>query len=400
MIAGAVLTALPPKPMLMAVVLLLFNSICISMIIPILALFIVEGLGAAPWQIGLYSGTVMPLTLLTNRWAGEKLDEGMPARYLILLAVLSFIALSLILSQVRSFAVFLALAIPLMSLANIGSGTTFAYGRLQADRLGLNTNMMNSWLRTSVSFAWMIGPALSFTIIASFGFMSAFLTAATLGFAWLLVWHLTVPASFRSHRKNTDASNSTSINWGLLFAGTVCLFFVVTNSLFISVMPLYFIKEIHLPEYAPGLALSVKCAFEVIVIFISAKLAEKLGFRKILCISALLAVSSMLLFTRVSTLESMIAIAVLEGIYYGLFAGVSVTFVQSFAPDRPGRATAVYMNSLFLGGMIGSVSMGFIADAINYRAVLYFGAATATAAFALLMITGLISKQLKRTAAK
>ena len=75
----------------------------------------------------------------------------------------------------------------------------------------------------------------------------------------------------------------------------------------------------------------------------------------------------------------------------GLFAGVSISFVQSFAPDRPGRATAVYMNSLFLGGMIGSVSMGIIASATDFRTVLYVAACSSVVALIVLMATRTIS---------
>lgn len=54
---------------------------------------------------------------------------------------------------------------------------------------------------------------------------------------------------------------------------------------------------------------------------------------------------------------------------------------------RPGRATAVYMNSLFLGGMIGSVSMGFIASAADFKTVLFVAAGASLAAFTILLAT-------------
>ena len=104
-------------------------------------------------------------------------------------------------------------------------------------------------------------------------------------------------------------------------------------------------------------------------------------------LAACLAAVSMVLFAQVTALWQVLAIAVLEGTYYGLFAGVAISFVQSFAPDRPGRATAVYMNSLFLGGMIGSISMGFIASAASFQTVLYTAALSATAALAVLLAT-------------
>jgi SET family sugar efflux transporter-like MFS transporter len=45
------------------------------------------------------------------------------------------------------------------------------------------------------------------------------------------------------------------------------------------------------------------------------------------------------------------------------------------------------MNSLFLGGMIGSVSMGVIASATSFQTVLYTAAFSAAAALFVLVAT-------------
>ena len=104
-------------------------------------------------------------------------------------------------------------------------------------------------------------------------------------------------------------------------------------------------------------------------------------------IAAILAPTSMILFAQVTEFWHVMAASVIEGTYYGLFAGVSISFVQSFAPDRPGRATAVYMNSLFLGGMIGSISMGIIASVTDFKTVLYVAAGSSVVALLILFAT-------------
>ena len=90
---------------------------------------------------------------------------------------------------------------------------------------------------------------------------------------------------------------------------------------------------------------------------------------------------------RVETVTHMIVVAALEGFYYGLFAGVGITFVQSFAGGRMGRATSMYVNSLFLGGAIGGVSMGFIASGFDYRTVIWVSAGFAFCALVMLFAT-------------
>ncbi len=367
--------------------LLLTNSICVSTLIPMMGYFIVEGLGQEPWQIGLYTGLVLPLTLVANRWNGERLDHGAPVRKLLLISVSAYLLLTAILTQTGNFYLLIGAVAPLMSLANMGSGTIFTFGRLYATKNELPVTKVNSWLRMAVSLAWMIGPALAFGLAAAFGFKTAFTVSFCFGVFYLVLWHFVIPADFRAPIKETNEKSKDPINWGLLVAALTCLGFVVTNSLFVSAMPLYFVQERGLPGSTPGLALSVKCLVEVFVIFGSVRLAEAFGIRPVLILAAGLGATSMMLFSHATSLWQVLAISGLEGIYYGLFAGLSITFVQSFSPDKPGRATAVYMNSLFLGGMIGSVSMGFIASASSFETVIYVAAASSGMAILILLAT-------------
>ncbi|MHA7775614.1 MFS transporter [Roseibium sp. M-1] len=376
-----------PRQALLILLLQFFNSLGVSALVPMMSYFIVEGLGAAPWQVGLYTGLAMPLTLAANRWTGERLDHGFPVRRMMLISVCAYAAVTLVLTQVTSLLMLILLVAPLMGLNNTGPATIFTFGRLYAEREGLDIARYNSWLRMTVSLAWMIGPAVSFSLVATSGFTTAYLSAFGIGVCYLLLWYMIVPADFRSMRERKTSGARDPINWRLAVAGATCLGFVVTNSLFVSVMPLFFVKETGLPGATPGLALSVKCLLEVFVIFGSVRLAERIGTRQVLMLAACLAAVSMVLFAQVTALWQVLAVAVLEGAYYGLFAGVAISFVQSFAPDRPGRATAVYMNSLLLGGMIGSVSMGFIASAADFRTVLYVAAGSSLAALVTLLAT-------------
>ena len=101
------------------------KSLGASSLIPLMSFFIVEGLGSAPWQVGLYTGLVMPLTLIANRWAGERLDHGFRVKRLLLISICAFILLTALLTQVSNLLMLVLLVAPLMGLANMGSGTDF-----------------------------------------------------------------------------------------------------------------------------------------------------------------------------------------------------------------------------------------------------------------------------------
>ncbi|MCV0425658.1 MAG: MFS transporter [Roseibium sp.] len=376
-----------PRQVVLILVLQFTNSLGASALVPMMSFFIVEGLNSEPWQVGLYTGLLMPLTLAANRWAGERLDHGFLVKRLLLISIFAFITATALLTQISNLMMLILLIAPLMSLSNMGTGTIFTFCRVYSEKNELDVTKINSWLRMTVSLAWMIGPAASFTLVAQFGFSIAFATAFGVGLVYLLLGSVVIPRDFRSIRKPKSNDEDSPINWGLMIAGLICLGFVITNTLFVSAMPLFFVQETGLPGSTPGLSLSVKCLVEIFVIFGSVYLAERIGIRQVLLIASCLAAISMYLFAQVTEVWHVIAISVLEGTYYGLFAGVSISFVQSFAPDRPGRATAVYVNSLFLGGMIGSVSMGFIASATDFKTVLYVAACSSIAALVVVLAT-------------
>lgn len=101
-----------PRQALLILLLQFTNSLGVSALVPLMSFFIVEGLGAEPWQVGLYSGLVMPLTLAVNRWAGERLDNRFPVKSLLVVSVVAYITLAALLTQISSLAMLLVLIAP------------------------------------------------------------------------------------------------------------------------------------------------------------------------------------------------------------------------------------------------------------------------------------------------
>lgn len=369
------------------VCLLCFGTACLSSLIPAMGFFIVEGLNEPAWKIGLYTGLATPLTMVVNRQFGRMIDNRVPIRWLLGAAVAGYTLFASILALGPSFAVLVLCGAPLMALANSASATTFSYGRLYAVESALSVPRYNSLLRSSTSFAWMLAPAASFMLIAQFGFQRTYLISAILGVLWLVMWHFTVPPNYRAPERRETGPATVGFDWALWLAVLACTLFALGNVLFTAALPIYTIKEIGLPGSTPGLMLTAKCLVEVIAIFTAPRLVQMTGSRPILLIAAALAVGVFLMMSQIETQPGAIGTALLEGLYYGLFAGVSITYIQDFIPTQPGRATAIYMNCLFMGSMIGSVSMGFIASAFDFQMVVFAAAGVAALSFVVLIFT-------------
>jgi len=173
----------------------------------------------------------------------------------------------------------------------------------------------------------------------------------------------------------------------LWLAATVCFFFALAHTLCAASLPLYYIRDVDLPTYAPGVSLAIKCFVEVVSMSLSPWLMKRVGQRHALYLASLVGILAFGVLYNASSLTWMVAGASLEGLYYGTFAAVGMTFVQGFARGRIGRATALYMNSLFLGSMAGTTGMGVVASVYGFRAVIMAATLSMIAAGAMLFLT-------------
>ena len=175
------------------------------------------------------------------------------------------------------------------------------------------------------------------------------------------LWAIAIPKEFRHVADEGSQSNrSGDVSPKLRVAAVACVCFAATNVLFTASMPIYLIDEVGLPAFAPGMSFAIKCLVEIPVIYWAAQLATRWGDRSVL-----------MLMTTVNSVLLLAAYAAMEGVYYGLFAGTMVGFMQSFADGRMGRATSIYVSSLFVGGMLGSISVGAVAGVYGFKGSIY-----------------------------
>ncbi len=334
-----------------------------------MGLFIVEGLGEPPWKMGIYAAIHVVFTLLANRYYGRRIDGGIRLKGLLILSILAFTVSMIVISQQPPYLFLTTVIAFLMGISAASLSGMYAFGRLFAEQTGRDPVKFNSWLRMQTSLGWMIGPALTLSVYGWVGFSATYKLSALFGVIWLCLCFLTVPTAFRSHRKQMEKTGEDSrYSLQLMIACVPVLAISICNSAFLSAMPLFFTSELGLPPSTAGLALSVKCLVEVPVIYACAHLALRWGDKKVFLAAALLAVIFFSLIFHVSSVSQVLILGVLDGTYYGLFAGISISFVQKYAVERPGMATAYYVNALFVGGLVGNLMTGAIASVYSFQA--------------------------------
>lgn len=341
--------------------LLLTTSLCSSMIIPFMGFFIVEGLGREPWSISLYAGLAMLLTVFANRMFSKRLDRGETAFPLIGIAAIGYVVANLSLVVVPSFVTLITVAVIGFGLSSSATSTLYSLGHGVAKTAGLRPETFNSFMRATTSTAWMMGPALSFSVAGRFSPETVFQVAFCLGVIWLVLWYQVVSRDARIRSKSEAQNDLTPPPRELLLAATVCFCISLGHSLTFTALPLFYVKELNLPTYAPGLAFTMKTLVEIFAILSTPWLIVKFGLRPMLMGIALISAATIQYLHTVTSLAEMLIGAAFEGFYYGLYASVGLSFVQSFAGGQLARATAIYWNTLILSGLIAGPLAGLVA---------------------------------------
>lgn len=368
-----------------ALALLLTGVICNAAIVPYMGVYIVETLGRDPWMIGLYAMITLTLTLFVNRQYGEWIDAGHAIAPLVGASIVAFGLAVISILIFPSYWVLICFASPCFAVSNASVSTMYSFGRLLAERQGLNIARYNSYLRAMTSLGWMLAPAASFYIASVSGDFAAFWLALILCGVWALIWWIVMPKGFASEAapKPRDMSPEP-LNTELWLAASICLAFALAHSMAMSALPLFYIREAGLPAYAPGISLSIKTGVEIVAILMAPAIMSRLGARNALRAAALLAILAFFILARVATMPQLWLGAALEGLYYGLFAAVGLSYLQDFAKGRMARATSLYMNSLFLGGLISAPLMGLTAQFVSFGMAVQLAALWAVLAFAML----------------
>ncbi len=376
-----------PARRLAPFLLLLFTStLANSAIVPFMPFFLIDGLGQPPWMLSIYAGLAVSLTVVLNRLFARRIDGGARVFPILGMALAGFALASVSLALSPTLPIVLSLGVLGYGLSATSISAMFATGGHMAERHGIARATFNAWMRATTSTAWMIGPALSFSLSGQFGPDIVFQIACALAVVWVLVWRLGLPRDITAPAPSKPPAHVASAPLDLWLAAAFIFCLSIAHGLTFTALPLFFVQEVSLPDFAPGAAFSVKTFVEVIAIFSTSFLIARFGLRAPLMACTLLAVVAILVLASVETLPQMAVGSALEGLYYGLFASLGISYIQSFAQDRPAQATAIYWNTLMLSGLLAAPAVGLVAQLTDFRTVILIAAGVAALAVPILAL--------------
>jgi SET family sugar efflux transporter-like MFS transporter len=375
---------------LIAGVLLL--GIADSMIGPYLVLFGADEANLSPFQVGVFVSLVAVSGLVVSTWLGRRYDRS-ATRWPAVVTVVAPAVGYLVLTVTTDYALLLLVAVGFLGAGMAAFPQLFSLARTHL-ATGRAAARGNPVLRSVWSLAWAIGPLLGAVVLAWHGYRGLLLVTAA---AFVLV--LVPLASLgRTGSAPGDAapaptaptSTPGSRRWTrplLLAVGSYTLFHTAMLSGSVA-LPLYVTRTLDLADSDVGLLFSV-CAFvEVPAALGLLLLPARMRKRPLILAGMLLFVAYFVMVAASSTLAALVATQVARGVAIAVVGALGITYVQDLLPTAPGRATALFANTLTTGSLISGVLAGAVAQTLGYQAALLLCGGLAALGAALLAVSG------------
>ncbi len=346
-----------------------FGAFSIAFVIPLLSTYIIEELQEPAFNLALVIGGFSVVSLATNRIFGGLIDGGNRVKPLLLINICAFTVHALIQLTAPSYLSLIIFGIPLIGISAGALSTMYSTGRLIAEQTGREPGTFNLHMRICLSLGWVFGPPAAFLLYGTYGFQEIHLAAAISAFIWLTLCLLFIPATLKTHIKKhaQESSTADTVPMMLLIACVPVFALSAANSVFFSAGPVYFIKEMGLSVSVPGWAFATKSLFEVIIIYFAIKPTQRIGERNMMLLSGLGAMLFFATITSANSVEQVLMLCIIEGMYYGICASVGITFIQNYARHKPGIATSYFVNAIFVGGLAGNVLTGLVASYTTFQ---------------------------------
>lgn len=360
---------------------------------PLIPTFMVEGLGMEPMYIGVFMVTTALAGIVYSQFVGQLSDRGVNDRLLYQISMMGSLLFALSLMVLDEFWQLLLVGTVFLSMARTSLSQTLTMIRKYAEKSDLNTTTLNAQMRSSISGVWIIGPPIAFGLAGSFGFHASFLVAAGLAVFIMIYAHFYLPDTTSERRSNQESKDTASIPgiFWLLAVITFCAF--SANFIYITSIPLYLVQELGADVSISGLLLGLTAGLEIPFMLLAARYCARVGVARMLrwgFISGFIFYSGL---QWVDSIAGVFMLTIFNGIFFGIFAGLSVSLFQDALPDRPGVASAFYSNSMTIASMAGGSIAGILAQLVDFKFALLGSLIAISFAFIGMLIYGYLQNK-------
>jgi len=164
-------------------------------------------------------------------------------------------------------------------------------------------------------------------------------------------------------RKQASGQSETKDDWvGFMKVTSINFMRSIIGNGLIVFIPLYWIAVLHQPVRLATIMLTLFSGFGAIATFFGGRIADKIGFKRMIVISYVLAAPLLLIFVLTSNLILATVLVVLVSICQSAAYSPIIALGQSYLPSRLGLASGISLGVVVSVGGMTSPLIGLVGD--------------------------------------
>lgn len=354
--------------------LLFLYAISASLVVPGLALFAKNDLGATTFEVALYFAATSMAGAAVVVAVGRFSDVLSSRRALIVGGFLWLGVGYVALSVVQAYIHMLAVGVLFSSALGVGSAQLFAYSKDAMDeRPGGAVGSITGFLRMAYSLGWVLGPALgglSLLVVDARGLFR--LAAVVYGVGAALAWSALPPLATRTPGDGARLGAALAVTRagrGPLLAFAAAIACILSGDVLrVALLPLHLQRALHARPEDLGLAFSMTPLLEVPLMPLVGAWADRIGARRMLICGA---AAGCAYYVGLALSGAVWQVLILQAGYAFVVAsviGVGIGYAQRLAEGEAGLATSVYFSAENVAVIGGSVVSGLASQRFGLRA--------------------------------
>ncbi len=359
-----------------------------SLLNPVLSLFAVSELNFSALEVSLFFILLPLVTISIVQGCARYSDRGLQRPLIITVASTCGALSCLLLISRPDFMQLCLLGLPLMGAYALSFPQLFASAR-EFSLLYLKSALMfTTWLRSLCSLAWVAGPPLAYMTATEFSFDTLFIGAGSVFLINALLAFILLPAPRlpEATRGQGKLSLMKSPQLTLLSIGCAAAFTAFSG--YMISMPLYVVQELMLPDKLPGLMLGLAALLEIPIMLLAARFSRRLGLKRIVLAGCVCLCLFLCLMCYAHQAWLLVTAQILSALFIGMVSSMGMVLFQELAPQYPGQATSLYVNSVTCGQILGG-GLFALADLGSCR--LIYAAGIALSLLAILALSAIKS---------
>jgi MFS transporter, SET family, sugar efflux transporter len=353
------------------------SGVASSFAVPYTSLFGATEAHMTPVRLGIFMTLTAVSSVIVSTFLGRIADRRSDKKRIVLLSIAGSALGYALLCVTRNYVLLTIFGCVFLSIGAAVFPQLFTFGKARLHSEGIeNTELPMATLRTTLSCAWVFGPAVGAIVLGALGFNGLFLSAAgAFVVAGVIMSLLREPKAY-DPLEATDIDSSEippQAKNARVYAALVSFTLIGMGSAIATIMlPVLIVDQLHGTTKHVAQMVGLGAFAEIPMMLMLGGAARRINKANMIAWASM---SHILYFAGIAlapNLWVLVPLQILNAVVVAVTSCLGMSYFQELMPGALARATTLFFNTMRTGSVLAGVASGFVAATWGYRAVFVF----------------------------